>query len=341
MTNRELQTQIETEVLTFGEVAKSYIGEQRQKKLSWRKRMDSALRRILMTRLHEIPIKEVQPIQAYRIVERIPELSNGSKNYLLTLIRQVFIFAEEEGLTDPISLEKIKTFPTKPRKPNLPDDETYKALVEKINYPEIRRRKKASLPDGYEGMPISQLCRELSVSKSTIQRMIKLAEGIIPTRKGSPEVGFTFEFLCQTGMRLGEAINITWADISEDSVRIKGTKTESADRILLIHPSLQELLDKISSYRESRLPQEKVLRRKNILKPLRKACKSLGIPPLRHHDLRHYFATRAVDAGIPPPVAAQLLGHKDSGQLIFKTYYQTSTKAQEIYISKLNFPRTA
>ena len=67
MTNRELQTQIETEVLTFAEVAKSYIGEQRQKKLSWRKRMDSALRRILMTRLHEIPIKEVQPIQAYRM----------------------------------------------------------------------------------------------------------------------------------------------------------------------------------------------------------------------------------------------------------------------------------
>jgi len=341
MKNTKLHTQLETGVLTFGEVAKSYIGEQRQKKLSWLKRMDSALKRIRMTRLHEIPIKEVQPIQAYRIIERIPELSNGSKNYLLTLIRQVFIFAEEEGLTDQMPLEKIKTFPTKPRKPILPDDENYKALVERINYPEIRRRKKASLPEGYERMSISQLCRELSVSKSTIQRMLKAAEGIIPARKGSPEVGFTFEFLCQTGMRLGEAINITWADISDNSVRIKGTKTESADRILLIHPSLQELLDKISRYRESRLPQEKVLRRKNILKPLRKACKSLGIPPLRHHDLRHYFATRAVDAGIPPPVAAQLLGHKDSGQLIFRTYYQTSTKAQENYISKLNFPRSA
>lgn len=154
-------------------------------------------------------------------------------------------------------------------------------------------------------------------------------------------MAFTFELLCQTGMRLGEAINLTWADIGEDYLRIKGTKTESADRILLIHPSLQELLDKISRYRESKLPQEKVLRRKNILKPLRRACKSLGIPPLRHHDLRHYFATRAVDAGIPPPVVAQLLGHNDSGQLIFKTYYQTSTKAQEIYISKLNFPRSA
>ena len=34
MKKRELQTQIETEVLTFGEVAKSYIGNQRQKKIT-------------------------------------------------------------------------------------------------------------------------------------------------------------------------------------------------------------------------------------------------------------------------------------------------------------------
>ena len=38
-----------------------------------------------------------------------------------------------------------------------------------------------------------------------------------------------------------KAINLTWADVSEDYLRIKGTKTESADRILLIHPNLQEL----------------------------------------------------------------------------------------------------
>lgn len=339
--NTELKILNETSCLTFGVVAKAYIGKQQQKKLSWRKRMKSALKRIRKTILHELPIEEVKTIQAYRIIERTPDLSNGSKNYLLTLIRQVFIYAEEEGLIDQVSLEKIKTFPTKSRKPILPDDKTYKALVEKMTYPEIKRKKKASLPDGYEHMSTAQLCSELGVSESTIKRMKKEAEGSIPARRGVPEVAATFEVLCQTGMRLGEAINMCWGDVSDDAIRIKGTKTESADRTLLIHPSLKELLNKISRCRKSRLPEEKVLRRKNILKPLRRACKSLGIPPLRHHDLRHYFATRAVDAGIPPPVAAQLLGHKDSGQLIFKTYYQNSLKAQAEHMSKLRFPQSA
>ena len=342
MSNTKLIKALNTnETPTFGDIAKAYIGKQQQKKLSWRKRMKSALKRIRKTILHELPIEEVKTIQAYRIIERIPELSNGSKNYLLTLIRQVFIYAEEEGLIDQVSLEKIKTFPTKSRKPILPDDKTYKALVEKMTYPEIKRKKKASLPEGYEDISTAQLCSELGVSESTIKRMKKEAEGSIPARRGVPEVAATFEVLCQTGMRLGEAINMCWGDVSEDAIRIKGTKTESADRTLLIHPSLKELLKKISRYRKSSLPEEKVLRRKNILKPLRRACKSLGIPPLRHHDLRHYFATRAVDAGIPPPVAAQLLGHKDSGQLIFKTYYQNSLKAQAEHMLKLRFPQSA
>ena len=326
---------------TFGDTARAYIGKQQQKKQSWRKRMMAALKRISETILYDLKIKEIPAVKAFRTIERIPKLSNGSKNYLLTLIRQVFIYAEEEGLIDQVSLEKIKTFPTKSRKPILPDDKTYKALVEKMTYPEIKRKKKASLPEGYEDISTAQLCSELGVSESTIKRMKKEAEGSIPARRGVPEVAATFEVLCQTGMRLGEAINMCWGDVSEDAIRIKGTKTESADRTLLIHPSLKELLKKISRYRKSSLPEEKVLRRKNILKPLRRACKSLGIPPLRHHDLRHYFATRAVDAGIPPPVAAQLLGHKDSGQLIFKTYYQNSLKAQAEHMLKLRFPQSA
>ena len=69
-----------------------------------------------------------------------------------------------------------------------------------MTYPEIRHKKKASLPEGYEHMSTAQLCIELGVSKSTIQRMRKEAEGFIPSRKDVPEVAITFELLCQTGM---------------------------------------------------------------------------------------------------------------------------------------------
>ena len=38
------------------------------------------------------------------------------------------------------------------------------------------------------------------------------------------------------------------------------------------------------------------------------------------HAFRHYFASAAISAGIPIPVVAELLGHKDGGILLMRTY---------------------
>ena len=40
-------------------------------------------------------------------------------------------------------------------------------------------------------------------------------------------------------------------------------------------------------------PEEKVLGRQRIDKALRRGCERVGVPYLRHHDLRHYFSTKA------------------------------------------------
>ena len=37
-----------------------------------------------------------------------------------------------------------------------------------------------------------------------------------------------------------------------------------------------------------------------------------------HHDLRHWFATRAVACGVPVPVMADWLGLKDGGTLLLR-----------------------
>ncbi|MDE6776743.1 MAG: tyrosine-type recombinase/integrase, partial [Oscillospiraceae bacterium] len=42
-----------------------------------------------------------------------------------------------------------------------------------------------------------------------------------------------------------------------------------------------------------------------------KRLKILGIPHIRFHDLRHGFATRAINgAGVDPKTVAEILGHE-------------------------------
>ncbi len=40
-------------------------------------------------------------------------------------------------------------------------------------------------------------------------------------------------------------------------------------------------------------------------------CKSAGLPEMGQHALRHTFATRCIESGIPPVVLKTWLGHKD------------------------------
>jgi integrase len=41
---------------------------------------------------------------------------------------------------------------------------------------------------------------------------------------------------------------------------------------------------------------------------------------MTHHSLRHLFATRAIESGVPVPTVARWLGHQDGGALLLKTY---------------------
>ena len=53
---------------------------------------------------------------------------------------------------------------------------------------------------------------------------------------------------------------------------------------------------------------------------MQRACTRLGLPELRHHDLRHYFCTACIEAGVPIPTVAGWLGHADGGALLMKVY---------------------
>jgi len=67
------------------------------------------------------------------------------------------------------------------------------------------------------------------------------------------------------------------------------------------------------------------------------------IPRITHHDLRHLFATTAIECGIDIPTVSRLLGHKDGGVLAMKTYGHLRQEHIKAAVQKINFcgPPTA
>ena len=53
---------------------------------------------------------------------------------------------------------------------------------------------------------------------------------------------------------------------------------------------------------------------------MRRACKRLGLPMLKNHELRHYFASICFASGVDVPTVSRWLGHSDGGALAMKTY---------------------
>ena len=51
-----------------------------------------------------------------------------------------------------------------------------------------------------------------------------------------------------------------------------------------------------------------------------RAAKRVGFARITHHDLRHLFATRCIEAGVDIPTVSRWLGHKDGGALAMKVY---------------------
>ena len=59
----------------------------------------------------------------------------------------------------------------------------------------------------------------------------------------------------------------------------------------------------------------------------RKIMKTLGLEPIRFHDLRHTFATTALQSGVDIRTVSGMLGHADPG-FTLRTYTHTSNPMQ-------------
>ncbi|MCX6353977.1 MAG: site-specific integrase [Candidatus Aureabacteria bacterium] len=112
-----------------------------------------------------------------------------------------------------------------------------------------------------------------------------------------------------TGMRLGEILNLTWGQVDLGQGYITVIKTKSGkQRKIPINRAAYDVLknqhrDSIFVFNQDGKPFG------SVKKGFKAALRRSGIGYCRFHDLRHTFATRLVLANVSLPVVKELLGH--------------------------------
>ena len=169
----------------------------------------------------------------------------------------------------------------------------------------------------------------------------------------SDSCGDLIEFLAFTGCRITEAKNVRWDDVKADGIWIHGDETGTKgkeSRFLPMNTRLETLIADLRAnprYRRTGRGDEYLLSVSECQKAIDSACKKLnakaidsGLPSVNrftHHDLRHLFATRAIESGVDVPTVANWLGHKDGGALLMKTYSHLLQEHSRAMAAKLKF----
>ena len=123
-------------------------------------------------------------------------------------------------------------------------------------------------------------------------------------------------FAATTGLRQGEQRALLWSDIDLDAgyvyvskavkhrAEVGGTKTAKGNRKVPLTPDVKQLLKEL--YLRAGRPSAdqlvfpsatgNVLSDSRFLAALHKACDAAGVERIRWHDLRHYYASRILQA---------------------------------------------
>ena len=152
-------------------------------------------------------------------------------------------------------------------------------------------------------------------------------------------------FVGMTGLRIGEALALTWGDVGQDdagAAYVSVTKTRSdfegqaytntpktakGKRVIPLHGDALEVLEEMRGHiaQEARIhgkvwkgktgplfPSARsgdFLRQDSARAVMRRTCQRAGVPLLSPHALRHSAGTYLISRGADPVTVAALLGH--------------------------------
>ena len=150
-----------------------------------------------------------------------------------------------------------------------------------------------------------------------------------------------------TGLRRGELLGLKWTDIDLEHNAVKVQRAISRQNGKVVEAPLKTK----NAYRTLHLSADAIdvliqQRRKtgnsewvfpspaggpmspdSVLHMLQRVLKRAGLPRIRFHDLRHTFATMALQNGVDVKTVSSMLGHYSAG-FTLDTYAHVTTDAQ-------------
>jgi integrase len=163
------------------------------------------------------------------------------------------------------------------------------------------------------------------------------------THRTSAAAADVIEFLAYSGCRIGEARRVCWTHINLSTKRLSilgdpvtGTKNWSTRTIPAL-PAMMKLLNQMQKQRMVNDPDKPVMQVRDVRGALIRGCREVGAPLITHHDLRHLFATTAIESGVDIPTVSRWLGHQDGGALAMKTYGHLRDQHSQDSAAKVKF----
>ena len=234
--------------------------------------------------LEELDIRKITPEQCRTWAARFAaEYSSTRYNAALSAMRRIFAIAICEGARydNPFDGEEITRKKIRSKAPELPSVEKFTALVAEMRG---------------DGGRFSADCADF------------------------------VQGLAFTGMRRGEAkwVRRKHLDFERDRIRVVGHPEDatknSEERTIPMIPEARELFSRMLAERPDEAPETPLFLVNEAQKAMDRAAKAVGMERITHHDLRHLFATTAIESGVDIPTVSRWLGHKDGGVLAMKTY---------------------
>lgn len=145
-----------------------------------------------------------------------------------------------------------------------------------------------------------------------------------------------------TGMRLGEILNLKWDQVHIDTVvepyiEIKQTKNNK-NRFIPLTEDMAKLFQIIrDNGSEYVFLGIRGIPLKSVRKPFTKALKKTGIKDFKFHDLRHTFASHYVMSGGDLMSLKEILGHSNMKMVERYTHLASSHKHRQINNLKNKF----
>ena len=169
-----------------------------------------------------------------------------------------------------------------------------------------------------------------------------------------------------SGMRMGEinALRAENIDLDNNVIYVRqtvsrgmdyrdfikdGTKTKTGQRDVpiskILRPYLEEALRNQKPNKENLLfydyNKDSIISTTQVNSYYKRVCRSIGIPAEGQHALRHTFATRCIESGVPPVVLKTWLGHTnihitlDTYTDVFNSMDRKAVKVLDDYLDKM------